>query len=167
MSEKEQDFKLCFFVFEIVLTRSIGQSITATNTIIHQACECIISHPLYNSNSFFLSFYFRQYPNLYATPGYHKNADEFNRVQRGHQKVYEHLSDFRAVAFIGGLMHPITCAGCGIVYCLGNYLYMAGYSDTKLDVKLARMKKGGPMNMLALLTALVCATKYSISLIKG
>ena len=27
-----------------------------------------------------------KYPNLYATPGYHKNADEFNRIQRGHQK---------------------------------------------------------------------------------
>jgi len=107
------------------------------------------------------------YPNLYATPGYHKEADEFNRVQRGHQKIYEHLSDFRAVAFIGGLMHPITCAGCGIVYCFGNYLFMAGYSDTKLDVKFARLQKGGPINMLALLTALVCATKYSISLIKG
>ena len=26
-----------------------------------------------------------QYPNLYATPGFHKEADEFNRVQRGHQ----------------------------------------------------------------------------------
>lgn len=29
-----------------------------------------------------------QYPNLYATPGVHKQADEFNRVQRGHQVCY-------------------------------------------------------------------------------
>mmetsp|Transcript_12377 Transcript_12377/g.17999 ORF Transcript_12377/g.17999 Transcript_12377/m.17999 type:complete len:115 (+) Transcript_12377:86-430(+) len=28
-----------------------------------------------------------QYPNLYATPGFHKKADEFNRVQRGHQHL--------------------------------------------------------------------------------
>ena len=26
-------------------------------------------------------------PNLYATPGHHKEADSFNRVQRGHQHV--------------------------------------------------------------------------------
>ena len=26
-------------------------------------------------------------PNLYATPGYHDKADEFNRVQRGHQNM--------------------------------------------------------------------------------
>lgn len=136
--------------------------------------ESIVIHSLASlAPSTFFRFCFHatnmdsQYPNLYATPGYHKDADDFNRVQRGHQKVYEHLSDFRAVAFIGGLVHPLTCAGCGIVYSLGNYLYMAGYSDTKLDVKLARLKKGGPMNMLALLTALVCATKYSISLIQG
>mmetsp|Transcript_20875 Transcript_20875/g.23849 ORF Transcript_20875/g.23849 Transcript_20875/m.23849 type:complete len:152 (+) Transcript_20875:42-497(+) len=106
-----------------------------------------------------------QYPNLYATPGYHKKADEFNRVQRGHQHIFETLSDFRTVAFIGGLKHPITCAICGAVYCLGNYLYMAGYKDTKLDVKTARLQKGGPMSMLALLVSLVCAGKFSASLL--
>ena len=104
------------------------------------------------------------YPNLYATPGYHKQADEFNRVQRGHQKIFESLSDFRAVAFIGGLQHPITCAVCGVVYCLGNVLFMAGYSDNKLDVKTARLKKGGPIGMLAFVVCLVCATKYSLAL---
>ena len=108
-----------------------------------------------------------QYPNLYATPGYHKSADEFNRVQRGHQHIFESLSDFRAVSFIGGLAHPLVCAGCGVVYCLGNALYMAGYADNKLDVKVARLKKGGPISMLAFLVSLGCATKFSISLIKG
>lgn len=105
------------------------------------------------------------YPNLYATPGYHKQADEFNRVQRGHQHIFETLSDFRAVSFIGGLAHPITCAICGVVYCLGNYLYMLGYSDNKLDVKTARLKKGGPIAIVALLTSLVCAAKFSYSVI--
>ena len=33
--------------------------------------------------------YMIRYPNLYATPGYHKNADEFNRVQRGHMNMLE------------------------------------------------------------------------------
>jgi glutathione S-transferase len=107
-----------------------------------------------------------QYPNLYATPGYHKEADAFNRVQRGHQKTFETLSDFRILSLIGGLAHPLTCAGAGILYNLGNYLYMAGYADNKLDVKTARMKKGGPINILGLLISLVCATKFSLSLIK-
>ncbi|KAL3926238.1 MAG: hypothetical protein SGBAC_013554, partial [Bacillariaceae sp.] len=30
-----------------------------------------------------------QYPNLYAVPGFHKSADAFNRVQRGHQNYLE------------------------------------------------------------------------------
>ena len=28
-----------------------------------------------------------KYPNLYAVPGVHKDADAFNRVQRGHQNM--------------------------------------------------------------------------------
>mmetsp|Transcript_13727 Transcript_13727/g.13893 ORF Transcript_13727/g.13893 Transcript_13727/m.13893 type:complete len:87 (+) Transcript_13727:78-338(+) len=43
------------------------------------------------------------YPNCYATPGYHKRADEFNRVQRGHQNYYEGLTSYMAMALIGGL----------------------------------------------------------------
>ena len=106
-------------------------------------------------------------PNLYATPGYHKNADEFNRVQRGHQHILESISDFRACAFIGGLMHPMICAACGVFYCLGNYLYMVGYSDTKLDVKTARLKKGGPLSFMSHLIAMGCAGKCAISLVTG
>ena len=106
-----------------------------------------------------------QYPNLYATPGFHKEADKFNRVQRGHQHMLESLSDFRAVSFIGGLGHPTLVAASGVVYCLGNYLYSAGYSDNKLDVKTARLKKGGPILLLAFMANLVCAVKYSISVL--
>ena len=107
------------------------------------------------------------YPNLYATPGFHKNADDFNRVQRGHQHVFENLSDFRTVSFIGGLGYPTICAVGGVVYCLGNVLYMLGYSDTKMDVKTARLKKGGPLNMLALFVNLVCAVKFTISVVQS
>ena len=37
-----------------------------------------------------------KYPNLYAVPGVHKNADAFNAVQRGHQNFLEmsHMSKF-------------------------------------------------------------------------
>lgn len=105
------------------------------------------------------------YPNLYATPGYHKKADEFNRVQRGHQHMIEQISDFRMASFIGGLKYPITCSVMGVAYCLGSFLYMKGYSDKTLDVKTARMKKGGPLASLALLISIGCGVSSTFSFI--
>lgn len=84
-----------------------------------------------------------QYPNLYATPGYHKQADEFNRVQRGHQNMLESWTTFTAASLLGGLMHPIAVSIFGMLYSAGNILFLAGYSDAKLDVATARYKKGG------------------------
>ena len=43
------------------------------------------------------------YPNLYATPGYHKKADEFNRVQRGHQNMFENSTVTLLASLVGGL----------------------------------------------------------------
>ena len=42
---------------------------------------------------------------------------------------------------------------------------MAGYKDTKLAVKVARMKKGGPIKLVAHLVVIGIATKASISFI--
>ena len=89
------------------------------------------------------------YPNLYAAPGFHKEADAFNRVQRGHQSMIETLWFFVPAALIGGLKHPIAVAVEGALYCIGGYLYLLGYADTKLDVNTARHLKGGPIKMLA------------------
>ena len=47
-----------------------------------------------------------KYPNLYAVPGYHKDADAFNRVQRGHQHIYEEMCNVTAMLLVGGLKHP-------------------------------------------------------------
>ena len=49
-------------------------------------------------------------PNLYATPGVHKNANEFNRIQRSHQNYMEMLDSYIAMTLLGGLQHPIACA---------------------------------------------------------
>lgn len=38
------------------------------------------------------------YPNLYATPGVHDKADAFNRVQRGHQNMFETVRAARKAA---------------------------------------------------------------------
>ena len=43
------------------------------------------------------------YPNLYATPGFHKQADAFNRVQRGHQSMMETAPAFMIMAVLGGI----------------------------------------------------------------
>ena len=65
-------------------------------------------------------------PNLYAVPGFHKDADAFNRVQRGHQNMLETISDVRAMGLIGGLKYPIACGLFGLLYSLGCFLYMLG-----------------------------------------
>mmetsp|Transcript_12377 Transcript_12377/g.18000 ORF Transcript_12377/g.18000 Transcript_12377/m.18000 type:complete len:104 (+) Transcript_12377:319-630(+) len=77
----------------------------------------------------------------------------------------ESISDFRSAALIGGLKYPLACVGCGILYNLGALLYMAGYKDTKLNVKVARLKKGGPIQFLSHLVVLGIATKTCISLL--
>ena len=53
------------------------------------------------------------YPNLYAVPGYHKDCDAFNRIQRGHQNFLENLGTYVTLTLLGGLKYPLTCAiGC-------------------------------------------------------
>jgi glutathione S-transferase len=94
------------------------------------------------------------YPNLYATPGLHKQADEFNRVQRGHQSLFEQLSSFMALSLLGGIKHPITTAVAGLLFCIGNYLYLLGYSDTTLAVESARYKKGGVLKIVGFVVSL-------------
>ena len=94
-----------------------------------------------------------QYPNLYATPGYHDKADDFNRVQRGHQSMFESLTTFTVTALLGGLKYPIACTVYGLLYSLGNVLFQVGYSDTNLDVAMARYKKGGGLKWVGYLGA--------------
>lgn len=94
------------------------------------------------------------YPNLYATPGYHKKADEFNRVQRGHQNYIENITGFTAMSLLGGLKHPISVAVGGVLYCLGSVFYQKGYSDLSLDVKMARYKKGGGIKWIGFFVSL-------------
>jgi glutathione S-transferase len=94
------------------------------------------------------------YPNLYATPAYHKKADEFNRVQRGHQNFCENLPLFLVLSLAGGLKHPIVASAASVLHSVGSVLYMKGYADNTLDVKTARYKKGGPIKQLGLLAAL-------------
>jgi len=97
-----------------------------------------------------------QYPNLYATPGFHKNADEFNRVQRGHQALFESLSTCQVMALMGGLSFPIASTVGFNLFLLGSFGYAKGYGNMKNDVKTARYKGFGflkPVGWLVLLCA--------------
>ena len=105
------------------------------------------------------------YPNLYATPGYHKQADEFNRVQRGHQSLFESMGIFVPAALLSGLKYPLYVTGCGILYSVGSYLYLTGYADTTLAVDKARHMKGGPMRTLGLFMVVGSTVKLAGSMI--
>lgn len=73
-----------------------------------------------------------QYPNLYAIHGYHKNCDEFNRIQRGHQNFLENLGVFVTLTLLGGLKYPLACAvGCELRReCVRFFLDSKGRSCT-------------------------------------
>eukprot|EP00521_Asterionellopsis_glacialis_P000157 CAMPEP_0195256132 /NCGR_PEP_ID=MMETSP0706-20130129/6052_1 /TAXON_ID=33640 /ORGANISM="Asterionellopsis glacialis, Strain CCMP134" /LENGTH=147 /DNA_ID=CAMNT_0040309113 /DNA_START=17 /DNA_END=460 /DNA_ORIENTATION=+ len=101
-----------------------------------------------------------KYPNLYATPGFHKKADEFNRVQRGHQSYVENLTNYVTMSLLGGLQHPLAVAFGGVCYAVGSILYMSGYSDTALDVSKARHLKGGPIKYIGFFTSLISSVKF-------
>ena len=106
------------------------------------------------------------YPNLYAVPGFHKNADEFNRVQRSHQNFLEGLPSYLVLLLLGGLKYPIANAVGSCFFFLGSILYQKGYSDPSLDVKMARHKKGGPIKYIGLFTSLYSTGALAYSLIK-
>ena len=95
-----------------------------------------------------------QYPNLYAVPGFHKDADAFNRVQRGHQNMFEGLPGAAIMLLIGGLKYPLANAVYGVLFSAGSILYQVGYSGTSLDVKGARYEKGGMLKWVGFFGAL-------------
>lgn len=105
------------------------------------------------------------YPNAYATPGYHKYANEFNRVQRSHQNYLEALGQYVTMALIGGLKYPLANAFGTVCFCVGSILYQKGYMDNTLDVKDARYKKGGAIKFIGLLISLYSTGAFAYSLI--
>mmetsp|Transcript_51006 Transcript_51006/g.57772 ORF Transcript_51006/g.57772 Transcript_51006/m.57772 type:complete len:155 (+) Transcript_51006:69-533(+) len=103
-------------------------------------------------------------PNMYATPGVHKHANEFNRIQRSHQNYMECLDSYIAMTLLGGLQYPIPCAVGTVFYYLGSILYQKGYIDPSLDVGTARYKKGGALKWIGFFTSFysTCAFAYHL-----
>ena len=86
--------------------------------------------------------------------GYHDKADEFNRVQRGHQNSFELMTTFTVTSLLGGLKYPLATCAYGVFFSLGNCLYLLGYADATLDVKTARYKKGGMIRVVGILASI-------------
>lgn len=105
-----------------------------------------------------------QYPNLYATPGYHKEAEAFNRLQRGHQNMFEYLTHFTVMSLIGGLKHPNTCIVGGVFFSVGSILYQFGYGNMTQDVKMARHTMGGPIRFVGVFGSLGCCISIAASM---
>ena len=88
---------------------------------------------------------------MYATPGFHKEADAFNRVQRGHQAMFETETVTLIASLVAGLQYPIAASFCNLMFYLGSFLYLIGYADTSLNVATARFKRGGGLKWIGVI----------------
>ena len=52
---------------------------------------------------------------------------------------------------IAGLQYPIAASILNALYSVGNVFFQIGYADTKLDVAMARYKKGGGLKWVGLM----------------
>ena len=77
-------------------------------------------------------------PNLYAVPGVHDKADDFNRVQRGHQNMFETMSSVMSMVLVAGLKYPVVAASCAAAFCVGNCFSLPGYAASSKDGAGAR-----------------------------
>eukprot|EP00164_Ancoracysta_twista_P000002 GFYU01000004.1.p1 GENE.GFYU01000004.1~~GFYU01000004.1.p1 ORF type:complete len:164 (-),score=52.25 GFYU01000004.1:124-558(-) len=68
------------------------------------------------------------YPDLYA-PESHKNAKEFNSVQRGHQQSLESWGPVMILAILNGLVYPRAAAALYATYSVGKAIYANGYAS--------------------------------------
>merc|ERR1719171_2802501 len=96
-----------------------------------------------------------QYPNLYGVPGVHKHADEFNKIQRGHQNMLESALFYVPISLAVGLKHPIVVGLAGFCYSYGCYTYQSGYKKSVED------RNGGLafFKYIGLLTTLITSLK--------
>eukprot|EP00999_Lentomonas_sp_LEN2_P001436 NODE_2477_length_563_cov_165.463303_g2427_i0.p1 GENE.NODE_2477_length_563_cov_165.463303_g2427_i0~~NODE_2477_length_563_cov_165.463303_g2427_i0.p1 ORF type:complete len:145 (-),score=24.33 NODE_2477_length_563_cov_165.463303_g2427_i0:50-484(-) len=104
-----------------------------------------------------------QYPNLYAVPGVHEKADEFNRIQRGHQNALETYSSYAILNLITGLKYPIVAAVLAGFWCFGRLMYRKGYEK---DPK-ARYEKGGSVHWIGTIGSLIGAGVVAFNLLMG
>mmetsp|Transcript_16097 Transcript_16097/g.18227 ORF Transcript_16097/g.18227 Transcript_16097/m.18227 type:complete len:145 (+) Transcript_16097:108-542(+) len=69
-----------------------------------------------------------KYPTMYA-PETHKNAKEFNCIQRAHQNILENYPVFLLTMFMASLKRPHVAAVLGLIRLLGFIAYAVGYQS--------------------------------------
>ena len=107
-----------------------------------------------------------KYPNLYAVPGQHKNADEFNAVQRGHQNFLETVHAVQLMALFGSLHSEkaaLANVAGAVCFYTGAYLYGKGYAK-HWDKENGRYKTGGAIKYIGILTALVTSVMTGLKM---
>ncbi|MED6126200.1 hypothetical protein PIB30_076038 [Stylosanthes scabra] len=101
------------------------------------------------------------YPALYAVESENKQAKLFNCVQRGHQNSLETMPIFFMLMILGGLKHPLVCAGLGLLHVVARYFYFTGYSTGDPMKRLTL----GKYHMVAILGLIVCTISFGWSLL--
>ncbi|GJP70871.1 hypothetical protein CLOP_g1765 [Closterium sp. NIES-67] len=105
-----------------------------------------------------------QYPLLYASES-HKNAKEFNCVQRAHQNSLEVLPLFLVFLLTSGVPYPWTSTVLGVIFLLGRIGYFLGYSTGRPE---ARYNGGFWMiGFLGLVVTTIVVALRALGLIQG
>jgi glutathione S-transferase len=106
-------------------------------------------------------------PNLYAVPGVHKKADEFNAVQRGHMNMMETNHYLQLMALFGSCYSSNAAyanAVGGVANMVGCSLYMKAYKKY-YNVEAGRYKTGGAIKYIAHLIGLVTSSMVCLQLL--
>jgi len=100
------------------------------------------------------------YPTMYASEKEgHKDAKQFNCVQRAHQNTLEFLPSFMVGLLLGGLQYPLVAAVLGAVYTVARIQYFRGYSA---GVAQKRFSGGGVLIFPAYFGLLICTICFTL-----
>lgn len=99
------------------------------------------------------------YPTLYAEST-HKNANEFNCVQRAHQNSLENLISFYPMLILAGVRFPITAAVSALIYNVGRILYFNGYSTG-----IPKKRMNGSIQYIGVLTLLGAVFRFAYQVV--
>ena len=136
-----------------------------------------------------------KYPNLYASPGHHDKADEFNQVQRGHQNMFETAvgaSNISQIIFSlpsFGFKHAHVCSRASFIprtqifyipmsiiagvqhplaVAFGGFCYCLGCVTYQSGYKKSpedRNKGLGPIKYIGILTSLIVSVKLALTML--
>ncbi len=96
-------------------------------------------------------------PTLYL-PENHKNAKEYNCVQRSHQNVVtERMPLFSVTVILGSIFRPKIAAACGAVRLVSFFAYASGYQTGKPEKRVNPLSIVGYVADLGLIALSISA----------